>query len=193
MSLAVKKDDVVYTYSDYQTWNDDERWEIIHGRAYDMSPAPSTQHQRISRNLLVKIENYLSVKKCEVFAAPFDVRFPEKEEKDEDIKTVVQPDISVICDKSKLDDKGCCGAPDFIIEIVSPNTAFRDIKEKFFLYEKHRVKEYWIVHPSEKTVMVFELGKGNKYVRPRMYAGEDKIDVGVLKGLTVDLEIVFKE
>lgn len=126
---------------------------------FDMSPSPSRNHQEISVELLRQFSNYLIDKTCKVYAAPFDVRLPEGDENDTNIETVVQPDIAVICDKCKLDDKGCKGASDLIIEITSPSTARKDLKEKLFLYEKSGVKEYWIVHPTDKTVMVFKLGE----------------------------------
>ena len=112
-------------------------------------------------------------------------------EKDEDTETVVQPDITVVCDKSKLDDKGCKGSPSFIIEIVSPLSAQRDMKDKFFLSEKAGVKEYWIVHPSDKTVMVFKLTKGGEYGKPDIYSWEDEVKAAVLSPLVIDLKEIF--
>lgn len=193
MNLPARKQYKKYTYDDYLTWPEDERWEIIDGIAYDMSPAPSTSHQRILRELLIQFGNYLTGKTCEVFAAPFDIRLPEADEQDKDIVNVVQPDIVVVCDKSKLDEKGCKGAPALIIEIKSPFTARKDIKEKFRLYERVGVKEYWIVDPTDKTVMVFKLGENKEYGKPDMYGDEDPINVGVFEDLTIDLKAVFQE
>ncbi|MCP4693168.1 MAG: Uma2 family endonuclease, partial [Desulfobacterales bacterium] len=122
MALPLLKNEY-YTYADYLTWTDDERWELIDGEPYNMSPAPSTAHQRVLMKFINQIENFLSDRKCEAFPAPFDVRFPGEVEAPEDIIDVVQPDISVICDPSKIDEKGCLGAPDFIAEIISPSTA----------------------------------------------------------------------
>lgn len=191
MDLAIKKSGEKYRYKDYITWPDNERWELIDGVAYNMSPAPSTEHQRILRKLLLQIGNFLIDKTCEVFGAPFDVRLPDGDEKDEDIDKVVQPDLAVICDPSKLDDKGCRGTPDLIIEIISPHTAAKDMKEKFFLYERHGVREYWIVHPYDRIAMVFRLGKDNKYERHDVYTCEDRVTVGILKDLIIDLSLVF--
>lgn len=143
--------------------------------------------------MLSKFYGYLKDKSCKVYAAPFDVRLPFENEKDEDIKTVVQPDIVVVCDKSKLDDRGCKGTPDLIIEITSPTTSRLDLKDKFNLYEKAGVREYWIADPNGKTVMVFKQGEEGRYSRPDMYAEEDEIPVGIFKDLKVDLREVFNE
>jgi len=193
MSFPLIKRESEYTYEDYLNWPNDERWELINGIAYDMAPAPSRTHQKISRELLTIFNTFLSGKKCEVYNAPFDVRLPESNESDNEIITVVQPDILVVCDKSKLDDKGCRGVPDLIIEILSPSTIHKDMREKFFLYERVKVKEYWIVHPEDKTVMVFMLEQDAKYRKPDIYFDEDKIRVGILDGFEVDLKSVFKE
>ena len=193
MPLPQLKKDTKFTYGDYANWPEDERWELIDGDAYNMSPAPSRRHQQISRDLGVQIANFLSDKSCEVYFAPFDVRLPEADEPDEDIETVIQPDIVVVCDKNKLDDKGCRGAPDIIIEILSPATAPKDMKIKLSLYEKHGVKEYWVVHPIDNIVMAFKLGKNKKYGKPEVYTEEDKIKTGILEGLEIELEKVFQE
>ncbi len=193
MSYPAKKQQKKFTYGDYLTWSDEERWELIDGIAYDMSPAPSRIHQKISGELFYSIRQYLKDKICEVYCAPFDVRLPEKNEADENIETVVQPDIVVICDKAKLDDKGCKGAPDLIIEIISQYTGTKDMKEKFFLYEKAGVKEYWIVHPDDKVVMVFKLKRKKEYGKPDVYSKEDKIKVSILNDLIIDLDVVFSE
>lgn len=191
MPLLKNEPDRIFTYKDYLTWNDNERWELINGVAYNMAPAPSVNHQRISRQLLLQLGFFLSDKPCEVFSAPLDVRLPEPNEKDEDTKNVVQPDIVVICDSSKLDEKGCKGAPDLIIEIVSPASASIDNIKKMELYEKNGVKEYWIVHPIYKIITIYKITKNGLYGKPEIYSEEDKIEVELLKGLTVDLSLVF--
>ena len=190
MPLLKNEPDRIFTYKDYLTWNDNERWELINGVAYNMAPAPSVNHQRILRQLLLQIGNFLSDKSCEVFTAPFDVRLPAT---DEDSKNVVQPDIVVICDSSKLDEKGCKGAPDLTIEIVSPASASMDNIKKMDLYEKNGVKEYWIVHPIYKIVTIYKIMKNGLYGKPKIYSEKDTIEVELLKGLTVDLGLVFKE
>lgn len=191
MPLLQNEPDRIFTYKDYLIWNDNERWELINGVAYNVAPAPSVDHQRILRQLLLQIGNFLSDKPCEVFSAPFDVRLPETNEKDEDTKNVVQPDIVVICDSSKLDEKGCKGTPDLIIEIVSPASASIDNIKKMELYEKNGVKEYWIVHPIYKIITIYKTTENGLYGKPEIYAEEDKIEVELLKGLTVDLSLVF--
>ncbi|MCW8966379.1 MAG: Uma2 family endonuclease [Candidatus Pacearchaeota archaeon] len=192
MGLPIKIDATQrYTYKDYCTWPDNERWEIIHGKAYNMSPAPSTEHQRIRRELSAQLYAFLKGKPCELFFAPFDVRFPENDETDDETETVVQPDIVVVCDKTKLDQRGLREAPDLIIEIISPSTAGIDMKEKFQLYEYHGVKEYWIVFPHEKTVQIYTLAKDGNYGKPSTYVSTDMINGGLLEGLIVDLSVVF--
>ena len=183
-----------YTYADYLTWLDDKRRELINGFVKLMTPAPSRSHQRISTNLVSIWWNYLRDKPCEVYHAPSDVRFPSKgsDKSDEAIDTVVQPDIYVVCDLSKLDDKGCLGAPDLIIEIISPKNVRRDVKEKFEVYQEYGVREYWIVNPEAEYVSVFVLDKSGKYQLKGMYAGDDKIPVNIFDGkLEVDLNDVF--
>jgi Uma2 family endonuclease len=153
-----------YTYADYLTWLDDKRRELIDGFVKLMSPAPSTSHQQIEIRIASDIRVYLKKKKCKVFVSPFDVRLPSNGEKEGDkIFTVVQPDICIICDLSKLDEKGCLGAPDMIIEITSNSNTKHDVETKFQLYQKNRVREYWIVFPYEKTIIVNLLNKSGKY------------------------------
>ncbi len=191
MVLAAKKQPKKFTYSDYLSWNDEERWEIINGKAYNMTPAPARNHQSISVELLFQIKTQLKGKKCEVYHAPFDVRLPLGSEKEEEIENIVQPDISVICDPVKLDEKGCLGAPDLIIEIISPSTYRKDRMEKFFLYEQVGVKEYWLVSPGDKIVEVFILGTDGKYGRPDIYGENDTIQLKALKDKKIDLSSVF--
>lgn len=193
MGITVKKEDRKYCYGDYLSWSEEERWELIGGVAYAMSPAPPRRHQEILGELHRQISNFLLGKNCRVYIAPFDVRLPEGNERDEEIRTVVQPDLVVVCDQSKLDEKGCRGAPDLVIEVVLPATVKKDMREKFFLYERVGVQEYWIVHPVDKTILVFVLGEDKKYGRPEVYAEEGNIKVGVLPDLTIDLQAVFRE
>ena len=193
MGLPLKKENTKYIYKDYYSWDDKQRWELIDGIAYNMVPAPSADHQRISSELHRQLSNYFFGKPCEVFAAPFDVRLPETDENDDEIKTVVQPDIVIVCNKLKLDMKGCKDAPDLVVEIISPSTAKRDLDEKLKLYEKHGVKEYWVVDPSNKIVQVFKPGEDKKYRNPEVYSHEEKIKVNLFEDLTIDLTSVFPE
>ena len=183
-----------YTYADYLTWMDDVRRELYNGFIQLMSPSPTRKHQKLSINLVRIYSNYLFGKKCEVYHAPSDVRLPanKKDKTDNAIYTVVQPDLYVVCDQSKLDDRGCLGAPDFIIEIVSVQNPKRDIKDKFEIYQKHGVREYWIVNPNDENVNVFVLGEDGKYQFGGMFAGDDKIPVHIFNGdLKIDLTEVF--
>jgi len=183
-----------YSYADYLTWFDDVRRELIDGFINMMSPAPNRFHQKVSKNLSRFFINYLFQKKCEVYIAPFDVRFPKpkSEISDKQIYDVVQPDICVICDPAKLDDKGCLGAPDFIIEIVSLGNAKHDIKKKYELYEKNGVREYWIITPYEKIVQVFVL-ENDKYQLKGTFTDEDQVKVNIFEDLVIDLKDVFAE
>lgn len=187
------KDNQRYSYSDYLTWNDGERWELIYGQAFCMSPGPMRQHQKISKLLSRQIDTYLSDKSCEMYYAPFDVRFiaTKDDVADDYIDTVVQPDIVVICDSEKLDDRGCKGSPDLIIEILSPSTSKMDMTVKFDLYQHFGVKEYWIVHPKDQTILVFKLLESGLYGVPERYCAEDTIPVTLLGDLQVDLTKVF--
>jgi len=180
-----------FNYADYLNWADDERWEIIEGVPYNMSPAPAREHQRVSAIIFVKIYNFLSGKECEVYFAPFDVRLAEtKNAADEAIETVVQPDIVVICDQNKLDKRGCLGSPDIMVEILSPATSYKDQTEKLLLYEKHGVKEYWIVNPDAKYVMMYCLD-AEKYAKPEYLTKNDILESKVLEGFKIDLSEVW--
>jgi len=182
-----------YTYADYLTWDDDERWEIIEGVVYDMGPAPLREHQRIAAIIFNELYNFLKGRKCEVYFAPFDVRFEENNESsEEEIETVVQPDIVVICDDKKLNKKGCLGAPDLVVEILSPSTAYKDETEKLKLYEKHGVKEYWIVNPEANYMMIYHR-VDNKYGKPDYLMDDDIIESSVLKGFSVNCREIFAD
>jgi len=183
-----------FTYSDYLTWPDDERWEIIDGVAYAMSLAPGSVHQQISMDLSRQFSTFLKGKRCKVYAAPFDVRLSAQSGlTDDKIETVVQPDIVVICDTDKIDTRGINGAPDLVIEILSPSSAAFDVKNKFDLYQRYNIKEYWIIHPAEMTVFVYHLNETGGYGAPKRYAEGDKVPVPLLGELVIDLGEVFAE
>ena len=192
MSMASPKPDKKYSYADYLQWPDEERWEIIDGVPYDMSPAPSTKHQAISMELGRQIANYLRDKECQVFAAPFDVRLPLNEEKDEEIYNIVQPDLSVICDPSKLDEQGCKGAPDLVIEIISPFTAKKELNEKFNLYERSGIPEYWVVFPKFNVVVVYSLDDEERYQKSGEFTSDQLLSTKLFPGLEIKLEDVFR-
>jgi len=192
--LPLRKADRHYTYGDYKNWPDNERWEIIEGVAWDMSAAPNRQHQDFSMALALEIGNFLKGRNCKLYAAPFDVLLPEYDEtQEDDVSNVVQPDISVICNPDKLTDKGCTGAPDWIIEIQSPFTSKKDMDYKFYLYERHRVREYWIADPGNRCIHEYVLGGKNKYPEePEIFLPRDSITCTVLEGLVIDLDSVFR-
>lgn len=180
-----------YTYADYLKWKFEERLELFRGRIFKLS-APNTMHQVISRNLLGNLIVFLKKQKCQVFSAPFDVRLPAKNrKKDNEVTTVVQPDICVICDETKLDARGCIGSPDLVIEILSPGNSKKEVKLKYELYEEAGVKEYWIVYPVEESVIVFLLNEDQKFDGAKVYAGDDIIYCKTIPGLNVDLTEVF--
>ncbi|HNW36110.1 MAG TPA: Uma2 family endonuclease [Candidatus Ozemobacteraceae bacterium] len=180
-----------YTYGDYLTWPDDERWEIIDGEAYNMTPAPTPLHQEISGNLFGLFWNQLRDKPCKVFTAPFDVRLPDEDEASEDVRTVVQPDILVVCDETKIDPRGLRGAPDIVIEILSPTSASRDHILKRRIYERHGVKEYWLIDPVNRIVSVYHATADGCFGNHEVYNDEAKIHTTVLPGLTIDMSEVF--
>ncbi|MDD3024451.1 MAG: Uma2 family endonuclease [Syntrophomonadaceae bacterium] len=193
MNTPVPKPKEKYTYAEYLQWPDDERWEIINGEPFLMSPAPLTEHQIILRELVIQLGQFLRNKPYQVFPSPFDVRLPRGEENDNEINTVVQPDIVVVCDPTKIDKRGCKGVPDLIIEILSYSTAKKDLNEKFNLYEGVGVKEYWIVFPGEAVIEVYQLDENLKYSKTGSYQDNDHITLGILHELTIDLSLVFPQ
>ena len=193
MSQPEKNLDRKFTYTDYLSWPEEEHWELINGIPYNMTPAPSTQHQKIVTTLIALFYNALKDSPCQVFGAPFDVRLPEQDKNSEDIFTVVQPDVAIICDRNKLDSRGCLGGPDLIIEVTSPSTLRKDIKEKFYLYEKAGVNQYWMIYPEQKTVVTFGLDKEGKYGRPDIYCETDIIQAETFKSINIDLSEIFQE
>ncbi len=189
MTLPEKNTELL-TYSDYLAFPEDERREIIGGVVYAMGPAPSNRHQKIIWELVRQIAGFLADKPCEGRTAPFDVRFPEGVEENDKIVDVVQPDISIICDLSKLDERGCLGAPDFIVEIVSISSITKDFIVKTRLYEQNGVREYWIFDPFSDSVTVNILGDDLKFTTS-IHRRKGKLEVSVLRGLEIDLCAVF--
>lgn len=177
--------DAKYIYADYLKWDGPQRYELVEGVPYLMAPGPTTEHQRISRILLLRIGGWLLGKSCEVFHAPFDVRLNPDTLDD----TVVQPDLTIVCDPKKIVKRGCKGAPDMVIEILSASTAGYDQITKLRAYQKAGVREYWIVNPGEKAVQVYLLRDGEYMVRT--YLDEETVPAAVLNGLEVDLVELF--
>lgn len=178
-----------YSYADYLTWKFQERIELFKGKVYAMSPAPASRHQRILGRLGNKLYNFLEGSQCEVYFAPFDVRL-EQTKNDKKVFTVVQPDISVICDESKIDERGCVGAPDVVVEILSPGNSTKEMKNKFDLYQEAGVLEYLIVQPADNTILQYQLLNG-QYVNYRPLTIEDSLKSTVLTGFEVPLKKVF--
>lgn len=179
-----------YTYADYLNWTNDERWELVDGVPYAMSPAPSRKHQEVLGELSRQFANYLVGKPCRSYIAPFDVRLFAEDKSDEQIVNVVQPDLTVVCDDSKLDDRGCKGTPDLVVEILSSATGKQDRWLKYKLYERVGVKEYWIVDPLLQTVEVFILDD-ERYILSGVFGNKDMLRVTLFEDLEIDLRLVF--
>lgn len=182
-----------YTYADYLMWQVSERLELLKGYIRQMS-APNRRHQGISWNLSREFATHLKNAPCRAYSAPFDVRLVKNPQgkTNKEIYTVVQPDICIICDLSKLDDRGCIGAPELIVEIVSPTNSRTDVKDKFELYQECGVLEYWIVRPEEKSIEQLCLVDG-KYHINRYYTDEDHISPTIFPELSIDLKEVFED
>ncbi len=188
MSLA-KRDSECHTYREYLSWPEETRYELIDGIAYAMAPAPSRRHQEVLGELFRQVANALLGHPCRVFIAPFEVRLPKGEEADEAIDTVVQPDLCAVCDPNKLDERGCRGAPDWVVEVLSPATAGHDHILKRTVYERAGVREYWLVHPVDRIVTVYRLEEG-RYGVPEVRELEGRQAVKVLPGVEIDWGLV---
>jgi len=189
MELAQVNLNSLYTYADYLRWTFEERVELIKGKIFPMS-APNRMHQELSIYLSSKLYLHMEGSSCNVYAAPFDVRLPRKSKDDKDILTVLQPDICVVCDTSKLDFKGCLGAPELIVEILSPSNNVAEFKHKYEVYEEAGVLEYWLVSPQDKTFLVYTL-VDSKFVPTRTMVTGDVVHSSVLPGFTLHLADMF--
>jgi len=184
---------LTYSYANYLNWLFEERVELIKGKIFKMSPAPARVHQKISRNISLKLGNFLVGKPCEMYVAPFDVRFPKESKADQDVFTVLQPDLCVICDKSKLDDRGCIGAPDIVIEILSPGNTKVELLHKYKVYEEFGVKEYWVLSQSDQSILIYTLDDLGKFQPSKIYTLSEKITSSVLPGFELLLDDVFED
>ena len=191
--MALPAEKVRYTFADVLLWDGDEHIEIINGEAFMMA-TPSRIHQEITGELFRQLANFLEGKQCKVYSAPFGVRLFEQDgDRPEDVDTVVEPDISVVCDRSRLDEHGCKGAPDLVIEVLSPSTQRHDQLVKLNLYQRAGVREYWIVDPENKTVRVMiQAGDGTLRTH-EIYRQEDVAKVNALDGCFIELSQVFSE
>lgn len=182
-----------YTYADALAWDESERIELIEGEPFVMMSPPKRIHQKVSIAVARQLANYLEGKRCEVYTAPFAVRlFERKDDTPYDVDTLVEPDITVVCDPDKLDDAGCKGAPDLIMEILSPSTQRHDRLTKFNLYQRAGVREYWIIDPDQRVVSVYTLEEG-AYHAATAYPAGALVPVGVLEDCAIDLKAVFPE
>ena len=178
-----------YTYADYLTWQITERIELIKGKIWKMSPAPSSRHQDINFILSGFFWQYLKNKPCKAFAAPFDVTF-NKEGGKQQARTVLQPDLCVVCDLGKIDKRGCNGAPDLVVEILSPGNSRREMQHKYEIYEEYGVQEYWVVRPYEENIQIFSLIDGKFIGRQPVYK-EQQLTSYIFPDFIIDLEEVF--
>lgn len=192
MGMPETPGDRYFTYDDYLKWPDEERWEIIEGQAYDLAPAPFRRHQDISIALNRQLDRFFEGKPCHLYYAPIDVRLPNLDDQALGVDTVVQPDLLVVCDPSKLDDRGIVGAPDLVIEILSESTAWRDLDVKLRLYEKHGVRCYIIVDPWGKSLTMRILEPDGHYGLPEIYAGKAQMPLRIFEGLVLDVGRVFE-
>ncbi len=184
-----------YSYADYLTWQFKETVELIKGKVMLMSPAPNVKHQRVSMNFSGSLFNFFKRKKCQVFAAPFDVRLYDRKKSilvNEDIHSVVQPDLCVICNPDILDMQGCNGAPDWIIEILSKGNSKREMQIKYELYQESGVQEYWIVYPNDQAINQFVLDESGRYQLKQMYTDDDMATPHLFPELALDLTEVFE-
>ncbi len=180
-----------YSYREYLTWQFSDFVELIRGRIMKMSPAPLTKHQIITGRIYSDIERHLRRKACQVFIAPFDVRLPKKSETaDEQIFTVVQPDVCIVCDPTKIDRRGCIGVPDMIVEVLSPGNMTYDTQTKFKLYEEFGVKELWLVSAGDEAVIVHHLHEG-RYMLFAEYSEPGDIPVAALPGFSLEWSEIF--
>ena len=180
-----------YSYADYLLFEFNERVEILKGYIYAMSPAPSRKHQHISANIFRVFDRLFFKKPCAVYFAPFDVRL-KINENSEEITTVLQPDLCIICDENKLDEKGCLGAPDLVVEILSPGNTKKEMELKFEIYEQSGVKEYWIVQPEYENVLLFELSNGKYELKSHSSQDSNFITSTIFPDLHVSLEEIFR-
>ena len=181
-----------YTYADYLKWNFEERLELIKGKIYKMSPAPTSLHQQVCTRLTGEVYSILKGNPCQLFAAPFDVRLPvQNKKRPSQIDTVVQPDLCVVCDENKIDERGCIGPPDLLVEVLSKRTGKKDRTTKLRLYEEAGVREYWIVSPKRATAEVFVLNEEGTYSDAKVYAEKDIIKSNTIPGLTINLTDIF--
>lgn len=184
-----QRDALRHTYGDYRNWPEEVRYELVDGTAFLMSPAPSRQHQELLGELFYHVRAGLEGKPCRSYIAPFDVRLPKGNEANDLIDTVVQPDLLVVCDREKLDERGMRGAPDWVVEVLSPATAAHDQTIKLAAYERARVPEVWLVHPVDRVLTIYRL-EGTRFARPSIQELRGRTPVSAVPGLVIDWDLV---
>jgi Uma2 family endonuclease len=190
MTLSTR-DTHYHTYADYLTWSDTQRNELINGTAYVREPpAPSPSHQGVVVELCRQAANTLKGKPCRVYVAPFDIRLPKTAEPDDEVDTVVQPDVFIVCDPLKVDARGMRGAPDWIAEVLSPHTARYDTIVKLPIYERAGVREVWFIHPIDRTLTIYRLEEGH-YQRTTLLALEGQTPLTAVPGVSIDWDQVL--
>lgn len=194
MAAPAFKHEEIFTYADYLKWDTEERFELYSGIPVMMSPAPKSEHQKITLNIASELRALFKGKEspCQVFVAPYDVVLPEENESENSATNVVQPDVLVVCDKNKITPRNCLGAPDLAVEVLSPSTALNDQKYKYELYQKHGVKEYWIADPEAGFLIRYILDDAGKYQRDGVYAHGDMLPLFFLEEMMLDLSQVFE-
>jgi Uma2 family endonuclease len=184
---------LTYSYSNYLNWLFPERVELIKGKIFKMSPAPSSVHQEVIGNIFLKLGNFLKKQPCKIYISPFDVRFPKESHNDKAIFTVLQPDICVICDRNKIDARGCIGAPDLVVEVLSPGNTKMELLNKYRVYEEFGVKEYWVVSQSDQSILIYTLTEMGKFQPSKIFTLSEKITSTVLPGFELALDDVFED
>lgn len=191
MGLPVRRTEQHFTYADSRQWPDDERWELIDGVAYSMA-APTTTHQNVAGELFFQLKDHLRGQSCQVFIAPCDVFFPRVREQDEDdVDTVVEPDVAVVCDPDKVRERGVWGAPDLVVEVLSPATSRKDLREKFDLYQRSGVKEYWVVEPKGRWLQQYVLGADGHFGVEVTFEGKGSLVSAVLPEFRLDVAALW--
>ena len=191
MVSPVRTQDRLFTYRDYLGWGDDGRYELINGVAYSMAPAPLIEHQELTGRIYGQLVTQLEGHPCRPFIAPVDVRLPKAQQSDDEADTVVQPDVFVVCDRDKIDARGVRGAPDFVVEVLSPTTAARDQIEKKKIYERAGVREYWLVHPTDRLATIYR-GSDAGYAAPEIIELVGETPILAVSGVRISWEPITR-
>ena len=192
-SLSQLDTEKMYSYLDYVSWQFEQRVELIKGKIFPMA-APNRRHQAISRQFYGTFFNFFEKHSCKFYPAPFDVRLYDKQKplkQNQNFNTVVQPDVCIVCDLEKLDERGCFGAPDLIVEILSPGNSKKEMQTKRRLYEENAVKEYWIIDADREQVFQFVLNDKNVYNTPIIYVSDEILECALFPELKINLEELF--